>query len=121
MPKVIVTTDAGVVVWRQEDVDANAVRYLQCQGNVNGSSLAAGIRRAVQDAEAIQAGRDPERPSEKAMRLATMKERSFAKEKGCICSPFAYTKREHLPECPAGRELAQRLAVETDPRGEADR
>lgn len=34
------------------------------------SAFSAGLRRAVEDAEAIRDGRDPERPSEKAMRLA---------------------------------------------------
>lgn len=69
MPTVVVYTDNGQQVW-QMDVESLDLNGLQCPSNNRGSALAAGIRRAVQDAEAIQAGRDPERPSEKAMRLA---------------------------------------------------
>jgi hypothetical protein len=70
--RVIVTTEDGTEVWRMDDVAAWQVSGLQCPGNVSGSSLAAGIRRAVQDAEVIEAGGDPERLSEKAMRIASI-------------------------------------------------
>jgi energy-converting hydrogenase Eha subunit A len=43
---------------------------LRGQMNVRASALASGIVRAVRDAEVIQEGGDPERLSEKAMRLA---------------------------------------------------
>jgi hypothetical protein len=69
MPKVTVHTDDGDLVWSM-DVEAWHINGLQCPTNQRGSGLAAGIRRAVQDAEVIQAGGDPERPSEKAMRLS---------------------------------------------------
>lgn len=70
MPRVIVETDDGVRVWSMDDIASWHLPALQCPTNVRGSSLAAGIRRAVEDAEAIQEGRDPERPSEKALRFA---------------------------------------------------
>jgi hypothetical protein len=69
MAKVIVLTDDNKPVWQMQDIESWHISALQCQTNVRGSNLAAGIRRAVQDAEAIQAGRDPERLSEKVMRL----------------------------------------------------
>lgn len=68
MPTVVVYTDKGQQVW-QMDVESWQIDGLQCPTNLRGSSLAGGIRRAVQDAEVIQAGGDPERPSEKAIRL----------------------------------------------------
>jgi hypothetical protein len=69
MPRVVVYTDGGELV-QAFDVEAWHINGLQCPTNARGSGLAAGIRRAVQDAEVIQAGGDPERPSEKAMRLS---------------------------------------------------
>lgn len=69
MATVIVTTDDGQPVWMMEDIQPWHIIALQCPTNIRGSSLAAGIRRAAQDAEAIQDGRDPERLSEKVMRL----------------------------------------------------
>lgn len=73
MPLVVVYTDKGQQVW-QSLATAYSLRRAECPGNSIGSSLVAGLRRAVEDAEAIEEGRDPERPSEKAMRLATRKE-----------------------------------------------
>lgn len=70
MPRVIVTTDDGREVWALDDVASTHVSTLQCAMNATGRILASGIRRAVADAEAIQEGRDPERPSERAMRRA---------------------------------------------------
>jgi hypothetical protein len=71
MPKITITTDDGREVWSQDHIASSFVRHLQGgAGNIISSSLAATIRRAVEDAEAIQAGRDPKRPSEKAMRLS---------------------------------------------------
>jgi hypothetical protein len=70
MARVIVTTNDGRPVWMLDDVRSWDLGALQCPTNLRGSALAAGVRRAVEDAEAIQAGRNPERPSEKAVRLA---------------------------------------------------
>lgn len=70
MSIVKVFTDDGEEVWVAAGIMAYDVRNLQCPGNTTGSGLAAGIRRALEDAEVIQAGGDPERPSEKAMRLS---------------------------------------------------
>ena len=70
MPKVIVTTDNGDPVWMMDDVEAWHLSALTCPTNRKGSALASGVRRAVQDAETIQKGGDPERPSERAVRLA---------------------------------------------------
>lgn len=53
----------GVVPWHIEG------GKLTGQMNARASSLASGIVRAVQDADKIQRGIDPERPSEKAIRL----------------------------------------------------
>ena len=69
MPKVIVTTDEGRAVWMIEDIEAWHVRGLECPTNQRGSAVASGVRRACEDAQAIQSGADPERPSEKVMRL----------------------------------------------------
>jgi hypothetical protein len=71
MPRVVVYTDSGEAVWSMEKIESWQINGLTCPGNVRGSSLAAGLRRAVSDAEKIQRGEDPERPSEKAMRLAS--------------------------------------------------
>lgn len=68
--QVVVLTDDGREVWRAPGIMAHDVRSIECPGNSTGSSVAAGIRRAAVDAEAIQRGEDPERPSEKAMRLS---------------------------------------------------
>lgn len=70
MPKVIVTTDDGQAVWTMDGIESWHVSgKLKAAGNVRAQNLASGIVRAVRDAEVIQAGGDPERPSEKAMRL----------------------------------------------------
>lgn len=69
MAYVVVYTEKGQQVW-QMNVPSFAIRNLGCPGNTIGSSLAAGIRRAVEDAEVIEAGGDPERASERAMRLS---------------------------------------------------
>jgi hypothetical protein len=69
MPRVIVTTDDGQPVWQMEDIESWHITALQCPTNVRGSAVASGVRRAVRDAAIIQQGGDPERPSEKAMRM----------------------------------------------------
>jgi hypothetical protein len=69
---VSVTTEDGTEVWRSDAVASWQIAGLQCPGNVRGSSLAAGIRRAVRDAEVIEAGGDPERLSERAMRISSI-------------------------------------------------
>jgi hypothetical protein len=71
MARVIVQTDDGTWVWGMDNVRSHHLNALACTTNEKGSSLAAGVRRAVSDAEVIQAGGDPERMSEKAMRLAS--------------------------------------------------
>lgn len=76
MPRVIVETDSGERVWSMDGIESWHLHALQCSTNTRGSAVAAGVRRAVQDAEAIQEGRDPERLSEKAVRLAFGKEAS---------------------------------------------
>jgi hypothetical protein len=70
MPRVIVTTDDGQPVWQMEGIESWHISALQCPTNVRGSAVASGVRRAVRDAAIIQQGGDPERPSEKAMRMA---------------------------------------------------
>lgn len=72
MAYVVVYTDKGEQVWSSQLIAAT-VRRLECPGNVIGSSVASGLRRAAQDAEALEQGRDPERSSERAMRLADEK------------------------------------------------
>ncbi len=70
MPRIIVQTDDGFTVWEMEAEEWQLDR-LTCPGNIRGSAVASGIRRACRDAEALTAGNDPERPSEKAMRLVS--------------------------------------------------
>jgi len=70
MPIVVVYTDKGEQVWQSPAGPALTLRNVKCPGNTIGSALVSGLRRAVEDAEAIEAGRNPERPSEAAMRLA---------------------------------------------------
>jgi hypothetical protein len=69
MATVVVYSDKGEQVWSYTGVASWMIAGLQCPTNMRGSGLAAGIRRAVEDAEKIERGEDPERPSEKAMRL----------------------------------------------------
>lgn len=69
MPIVVVYTDKGEQVW-QSPALGFTLRPAKCPGNSIGSALVSGLRRAVEDAEAIEQGRNPERPSEAAMRLA---------------------------------------------------
>jgi hypothetical protein len=69
MPYVVVYTDKGEQVW-QSPATAYSLRSASCPHNTIGSSLVAGLRRAVEDAEALEDGRDPERPSERAMRMS---------------------------------------------------
>lgn len=69
MAYVVVYTDKGQQVWLSPLI-ALTVRRLECPGNTIGSSIAAGLRRAAEDAEMMERGQDPERLSEKAMRLA---------------------------------------------------
>ena len=68
-PIVVVYTDNGQQVW-QSPAMSLTLRSAKCPSNTSGSSLISGLRRAVEDAEAIEEGRDPERPSERAVRLA---------------------------------------------------
>jgi hypothetical protein len=68
----------GSLVWSMPAPPAYAMGRLRSEGHVGVSSLAAGLRRAVEDAEAIRAGRDPERPSERAIRLAEEERRHQA-------------------------------------------
>lgn len=91
MPTVVVYTDKGEQVW-QMPADAYSLRNANCFMNTNGSSIISGLRRAVEDAEAIEQGCDPERPSEKAMRKALL-----PKDYGNLAS---YTKKhmENLAE-----------------------
>lgn len=71
MAKVIVQTDDGREVWSHEGVESWHVSgKLKAAGNVVAQAVASGIVRAVSDAEAIQEGRDPRRPSEVAIELA---------------------------------------------------
>jgi hypothetical protein len=70
MATVVVYTESGERIWSMEGVESQNLRALTCPMNAAGSALASGVRRAVEDAEAVQAGRNPERPSERAMRLA---------------------------------------------------
>jgi hypothetical protein len=51
-----------------------AMRGASCPSNLAGSSLVSGIRRALEDGEVMERGGDPERPSERAMRLAWREE-----------------------------------------------
>ena len=67
MPKVVVYTDDGVEVWKSP-ATAYSLRSAKCPTNTIGSSLIAGLRRAVEDAEAIEKKLDPERTSERVMR-----------------------------------------------------
>lgn len=53
-----------------EGVESPDIVTLQCLMSFKGSVLAAGIRRAVGDVEAIAAGRAPDRPSEETGRSA---------------------------------------------------
>lgn len=62
----------GRVVWSIDDVPSSALASASCPSNHRGSALVSGIRRALSDAEIIRAGGDPERPSEKAMRLSDL-------------------------------------------------
>lgn len=67
----------GPIVWTSHgDVPVYALDSASCPTNVVGSGIVSGLRRAVQDADAIRDGRDPERPSEKAIRLAEEARRS---------------------------------------------
>lgn len=71
MARVIVQTDDGREVWRMDGVEPwHVVGKLRGEMNVKASSLAAGIVRAVEDADKIQRGVDPARPSERAVREA---------------------------------------------------
>lgn len=70
MPKVIVTTDSGTTV-AEFDIDAHAGRMLPAgvPMNVQANQVLVGVRRAIRDADCIERGIDPERLSEKAMRM----------------------------------------------------
>lgn len=72
MARVIVQTDSGNEVWRfHESVDAHTADMIpSAPTNAKTHELLRGLARAVRDAEMIAKDLDPERPSEKAMRLA---------------------------------------------------
>jgi len=103
MARVYVTTDDGRFVWALDNVESHHLNGLQCPTNVRGSSLAAGIRRAVQDAEAIQAGRDPERPSEKAIRLAEAARRVHKAEPRSEDDLHCKICGQHVKRVPGGQ------------------
>lgn len=67
MPRVIVQTDDGRTVLTMP-ADSYSLRSATCPHNTIGSSLISGVRRAVEDAEDLEQGKNPERPSERAMR-----------------------------------------------------
>lgn len=71
---VAVYTDKGDPIWFSDADYADILLARITVPNQRGSSFFAGLRRAMRDAEEIEAGRDPERPSEKAMRLAREEE-----------------------------------------------
>lgn len=54
------------------------MRNASCPGHAGGSALVSGVRRGLEDAEALRDGRDPERPSEAAMRMMAEAEASGA-------------------------------------------
>jgi len=66
MARLVIETEDGRVVWRSPLV----LTSHELLGVAGQARLVGEVRRSVQDAEAIEAGRDPERPSEKAMRMA---------------------------------------------------
>lgn len=68
--RIIVETDEGVVVFRAEAEYRDLLLATPSFSNAKARSLWAGIRRGVRDVEALKEGRDPERPSERAMRLS---------------------------------------------------
>lgn len=70
MPRVIVETDDGRRVWEFETTARMASAVWRPGTHEGASSLLSGLERAVADAEVVERGGDPERPSEKAMRLA---------------------------------------------------
>lgn len=71
MTHVVVYTEDGQVVGGVTDVRYSDLMLARIEvPNTKGQAFFGTILRAVQDAEAIQEGRDPERPSEKVMRLA---------------------------------------------------
>lgn len=70
MPTVVVYTEKGEQVWSMEGVHPDWMSAITAPTNVKASGLVAGLRRAVQDADKIERGIDPERASEKAMRLS---------------------------------------------------
>lgn len=68
MPRVCVYTDKGELVYEQP-ADSRSLASATCPTNITGSSLISGLRRALEDAEMMEVGLNPERPSERAMRL----------------------------------------------------
>lgn len=70
MAQIIIQTDDGHEVDRIVDIHAADVRGLA--ETRSGRTVVPHVRRAVEDADVIEAGGDPERPSEKAMRLASL-------------------------------------------------
>lgn len=76
MARIIVTTDDGRVVDSCDWTDGTSIFATQANLNLTGhvKQPMGWLGRALQDAAVVQAGGDPERPSEKAMRLA-MQER----------------------------------------------
>lgn len=69
MAYVVVYTEKGEQVWHMQ-ATAHALATARCDTNIVGRNLISGLRRAFEDAEALEQGLDPERPSEKAMRLS---------------------------------------------------
>lgn len=70
MAIIVVYTDKGQQVWQTTGVHRDSLSAATCPTNAKGSAIIAGLRRAVEDAEKIERDEDPERPSEKAMRLS---------------------------------------------------
>jgi hypothetical protein len=69
--RVAVFTEGGQEVWSYDSgIKGISHAIPSAPSNAAAHSLLRGLARAIQDAEVIEAGGDPERPSEKAMRLA---------------------------------------------------
>lgn len=84
-----------------EGVASADIASLHCLKNFKGSILAAGIRRAVEDVEAIAAGHDPDREREEAGRLVEDVEEEMGADRlisavlvqarADDCEPFTWT------------------------------
>jgi hypothetical protein len=73
---VAVYTHKGAAVWvSEEGLEYQDIIFANVTiPNRRGGSFYAGLHRAIRDATFIDEGLDPERPSEKAMRLAREEE-----------------------------------------------